>query len=456
MASPGKSWTGCSALLNNIKMMHTVARYYNTPQRMTTLFQKVSNQIINNCKEYLAAPGTLWNQPKVPLLERLRLCVNLKEKYQQEYKDTRERLAQQPKGRQFDFDFEKIFAKLELFTKRLNKLIDMFTTIHQFNTLAETNTIDGMNGMIKRFSLSPTSSSAKPYDLLDYTKNQYDRDFLEFNVNIHDLETQLQDFINASFEHITSTEQALLLLRQFQSILQRESLKKDLDDKYMVIFQNYALDLDAVQKIYEKHKHSPSLPRNAPPVAGDIMWSRQLLRRIEEPMRKFATNETIMRTKESKRTVKTYNTVAKALVAFETLWLQAWIKSIESSKAGLQATLIVRHPETGGVAGEFRQGDHAADARGEVPAAHGDRGARVGEDGAVAGGKVQELLQPAELRAEGVRQGDERDSACRQEAPRASPGGPDRRLQPGMYLLDVDVHEHRRVPHAHPRGAGEA
>ena len=77
------------------------------------------------------------------------------------------------------------------------------------------------------------------------------------------------------------------------------------------------------------------------------MWSRQLLRRIEIPMRKFASNEAIMRTKESKRTVKTYNTVAKALVAFETLWLNAWKKSIEDSKAGLQATLIVRHPETG-------------------------------------------------------------------------------------------------------------
>ena len=89
VGEPGKSWMRVAALLNNIKMMHTVARYYNTPQRMTTLFQKVSNQIINNCKEYLAAPGTLWNQPKVPLLERLRLCVNLKEKYQQEYKDTR-------------------------------------------------------------------------------------------------------------------------------------------------------------------------------------------------------------------------------------------------------------------------------------------------------------------------------------------------------------------------------
>ncbi len=32
----------------------------------------------------------------------------------------------------------------------------------------------------------------KPYDLLDYTKNAFDRDFLEFNVNINDLELQLQ------------------------------------------------------------------------------------------------------------------------------------------------------------------------------------------------------------------------------------------------------------------------
>ena len=35
----------------------------------------------------------------------------------------------------------------------------------------------------------------------------------------------LQGFINKSFENIASTEHALNLLRQFQSILQRESLK---------------------------------------------------------------------------------------------------------------------------------------------------------------------------------------------------------------------------------------
>ena len=63
-------------------------------------------------------------------------------------------------------------------------------------------------------------------------------------------------------------------------------LQADLAAKYLVIFQNYGLDLEAVQKLYEKHKHAPPVVRNAPPVAGNIMWARQLLRRIEMPMKR--------------------------------------------------------------------------------------------------------------------------------------------------------------------------
>jgi hypothetical protein len=245
------------------------------------------------------------------------------------------------------------------------------------------------------------------------------------------------------------------MLRQFQSVLKRDSLKKDLDDKYVVIFQNYALDLDAVQKIYEKHKHSPATPRNAPPVAGDIMWSRQLLRRIEEPMRKFAANEMIMRTKESKRTVKTYNTVAKALVAFETLWLRAWRKSIEDSKAGLQATLIVRHPETGNLLVNFdkeimqlmRETKYLQRMGVEVPES-----------------AKMVLLQEEKFKhyynqlsyalreydrvvatAAPVCLGDARSALTRPREP----------VTTGDVLVDVDVHEHRRVLEPHPRRAGE-
>lgn len=58
--------------------------------------------------------------------------------------------------------------------------------------------------------------------------------------------------------------------------------------EWQVIFQRYAKDVEAVQAAYERGKRRPALPRNAPPVAGHIQWARQLLRRIELPMRQCA------------------------------------------------------------------------------------------------------------------------------------------------------------------------
>jgi len=357
--SPAAVLEALPALMNNVRMMHAIARYYNTPGRMTALLARVTNQLIANCRRHLEAPGPLWEQDVPALLERLGEALRVRERYEAEYRATKKRSADQARAQgagasgdappppPFAFDEAAIFRSFDLFCKRLRKLVGLFTTVGQFGGLVEQTHVEGLGPTIKRFTELRDDMKRKPYALLDWRDARFDRDLLDFEVQVHDLETQLQSFINATFETITSTEQALDLLRQFQSILERDTLHEDLQEKYAVVFHSYGFDLEAVQALYERHKHAPPVPRNAPPIAGNIMWARQLLRRIEEPMRRFASHKRVMASREARRTVKVYNRVAQTLLKFEALWVQYFLQRVERDKAGLSATLLVRHPEEG-------------------------------------------------------------------------------------------------------------
>lgn len=72
-------------------------------------------------------------------------------------------------------------------------------------------------------------------------------------------------------------------------------------------------------------------------------------------MKKFETNQNVLASRDAKRIIRMYNKVARTLVAFEYLWYQAWTQSIETAKAGLQATLIIRHPDDGNLYVNFDQ-----------------------------------------------------------------------------------------------------
>lgn len=339
------------ALINNIRMMFTIARYYSTEERMTTLFFKITNQMILTCKETInphPQPSRIWDLIAEPttlrkLLDDLHSCLELNRAYIDEYRAAQRSLAAKKGARQFNFEELKFIGHFNLFTKRVDKLIGVFRTVEQFMLLKSYN-IDQMEGLISRFDEHLQNLKSKSNDVLDiHDNNRFDLAFKMFETQTTELETSLQVTINSSFENITSTDNALNLLKKFQSILQSEIFKSDLDSKYMVIFHNYGLELENDQKIYERHKADPPLVRNITPVAGAITWARQLLRHIKGPMDKFKTNDTVINNvKESKKIIRTYNKVSMALLEFEAIWVDAWTRSIDSSRAGLNATLLVR------------------------------------------------------------------------------------------------------------------
>lgn len=296
----------------------------------------------------------MWDKDIQDTIKQLDDCLKLNGVYQEQYRLMKKKLRQMPNGKQFDCNEMQIFGKIDLFCRRVVKLTDLFTTIDQFHTLAN-NKLEGMELLIERFYEIQSEFRARNHDLLDYHNNKFDRDYVEFNVHIADLENRLQHFVNSSFENTASISHSLNLLKKFQGILHRDALKTDLDSKMNIIFQNYGIEIEQVQQLYEKQKHDPPISRNLPPVTGNITWSRHLLNRIEEPMKQFEIHQGVMSTKDAKRIIKIYNKVARTLISFEFLWYKAWIQSIDQAKVGLQATLIIRHPDDGKLYVNFDQ-----------------------------------------------------------------------------------------------------
>ena len=65
------------------------------------------------------------------------------------------------------------------------------------------------------------------------------------------------------------------------------------------------------------------------------MWSRQLFRRIKEPMELFQDKAPhLLKSSEAKKIIRNYNKVGKVLLEFEVLYHREWMRQIDYVRAG--------------------------------------------------------------------------------------------------------------------------
>ncbi|XP_078543788.1 dynein axonemal heavy chain 5 [Lissotriton helveticus] len=332
-------------LMSAIGMIHNISYYYNTSEKITSLFVKVTNQMITACKSYITnnKTATIWDQPQDIVTEKLKSAIKLNQCYQRHFHKAKETLQQFPSERQFDFSEVYIFGKFDTFQRRLEKIIHVFDTITIYSVLQDYK-IEGLEVMSTKFQMIVGTMKKKQYDFLDQRRTDFDQDYEDFCKQTSDLHNQLKSFMDATFEKIRNTERALAMLKKFERLGIPDL---GIDEKYLYILQNYGHDIEMVSKVYIKQKNEPPLGRDLPPVAGKIVWSRQLFRRIYGPMELFQQHPSILQMEEAKRIIRNYNKVSKVLLEYEVLFHRGWLKQVEIAKSGLQASLLVKSTETG-------------------------------------------------------------------------------------------------------------
>uniref|UniRef100_A0A670IDT3 Dynein axonemal heavy chain 5 n=1 Tax=Podarcis muralis TaxID=64176 RepID=A0A670IDT3_PODMU len=308
-------------LIHAIKMIHSISRYYNTSEKITSLFVKVTNQMITACKAYITNnnTATIWDQPQDVVLEKIQAAIRLKQEYQNCFHKTKQKLEQSPSERQFDFSEMYIFGKFETFHRRLLKIMHIFDTITTYSVLQDSK-MEGLEVMATKYQSIVATMKKKQYNFLDQRKTDFDQDYEEFCKQTDDLHVRIPNL--------------------------------GIDEKYKIILQNYGHDIEMVSKLYSKQKNDPPLGRNLPPVAGKILWARQLFHRIQEPMDLFQKHPLVLQTAEAKSIIRNYNRVAKVLLEFEVVYHRANVCNISClqvhlTRAGLQASLLVKAPEPG-------------------------------------------------------------------------------------------------------------
>ncbi|XP_063254253.1 dynein axonemal heavy chain 5-like isoform X3 [Prinia subflava] len=342
-ASPETVMEHIPTLMNLVCMIYCTSPYYNTSEHMTSLFLKITNQMINTCKTYLCeGVSKIWDLDRQELLKRIQQCIFLKEKYKASFQKIREELKENRSNRQVDISENYIFGKFETFCKRLEKISDMSNTMESLLELQHIK-IEGIDEITTQYQSIATDTKSKEYDVLDHRKKEFEKDYLEFKNQIAALYDSIQEFVDSWFEKTVTTEQMLGFLMKLEQIGENNI---DLNEKYTIVLQQYSQDLEFIQKLYQKEKENPPIPRNIPPVTGKIMWAQQLFRKIDHPMMFLKKKTILLKTMEMKKVIKNYNKMAAVLVEFELIYYRAWCRFADQARNALCASLLVRHPET--------------------------------------------------------------------------------------------------------------
>lgn len=125
------------------------------------------------------------------------------------------------------------------------------------------------------------------YDLLDLSESLFEKDFIEGQVAIQDLERRIGTIICQAFDDCPGLYSCFRMIECFSGLLNRTIIKNDFESKNAIMIEMFSKEISDINSIFNKYKEDPPIHQNMAPVTGALSWAKELKDRISTNMERF-------------------------------------------------------------------------------------------------------------------------------------------------------------------------
>ncbi|XP_072006034.1 dynein axonemal heavy chain 2 [Engystomops pustulosus] len=347
-------------LLSLVRIIWVNSPYYNTRERLTSLFRKISNELIRLCSREIHLDrifdGYITSSRQV-LQDCIETCGAWKEQYTRAAQ-VHHRFSKVG----WVLDQTSIFAQVDAFIQRCKDLLEVCLCQQQFGRWEDRKRtplpcFPGQSGPQITSSLLEIEEtfhknlavlrSVKKI-ILDVKNTSWHDDYNRFRAAVKDLEVMMQNLITTAFETVRGVEQGVELLDIFHHLSAREAIKRTFDKKTVQVYELFKNELDLVNK--ELGKKVPTVAPHMCRYAGQAHWARALKRRIDRPMQSLSNAHFMPRIGVGEESVQEYQQLAQKLDELVRKIFTEWSQSADKQATKrLDIPLMVRSQEKTGM-----------------------------------------------------------------------------------------------------------
>ncbi|KAK9521280.1 hypothetical protein VZT92_021099 [Zoarces viviparus] len=283
-------------IVSLIRIIYDHSPHYNTKERITGLFHKMSNEINRLCFQSISLDRIFKGyalSSKQNLNDCIQCCLQWKEIYQHAAQIYHERSPND-----CVLDQSSFVVVVDVSIQRFKELLEICECQYQFARWE-----DGQQRALPCFwsSQGPEFTHSLleiednfnrglkdlqflDEDILDVESTTWRNKFIQYRAVVKDLEMKTMNLINSVFKTVYTVEEGVRLLYIFRPICSREAIKRTTEEKVEEVINIFHNELQMVNKELNQKTCSP--PDRMPRLTGKAHWLMALRQSLATPMEK--------------------------------------------------------------------------------------------------------------------------------------------------------------------------